>query len=185
MHDGEHPSAPYRCPLASDLFHLLPRWLPRRVEVNSVFPHPVFQHLERLVLRPRDLGCLSPMLCERLSRTTANRFVRPASSRFACETPIGARACVRIPSEQSDDDRSSCSSGKFAEITAGASGALRVQDLERGASSDFEGIVSNREPRFWILTPRSGAGRTCGRRPARQYRCRSEGRNWRQRRRHL
>ena len=52
-----------------------------------------------------------------------------------------ARACVRRPSEQSDDDRSSCSSGLFAEIIAGASGALRVQDLERGASSEFEGIV--------------------------------------------
>ena len=29
----------------------------------------------------------------------------------------------------------------FAEIIAGASGALRVQDLERGASSECEGIV--------------------------------------------
>ena len=29
----------------------------------------------------------------------------------------------------------------FDEIIAGASGALRVQDLERGASSDSEGIV--------------------------------------------
>ena len=43
--------------------------------------------------------------------------------------------------KQSDDDRSSCSSDMFDEIIAGASGALSVQDLERGASSDSEGIV--------------------------------------------
>ena len=79
---------------------------------------------QRTVLRDQ---CPPALLARRLSAMAARRE--------------SARACVRRPSEQSDDDRSSCSSGLFAEIIVGASGALRVQDLERGASSEFEGIV--------------------------------------------
>ena len=65
------------------------------------------------------------MLCERLSRTTANRFVRPASSRFACETPIGHGGAPRVrkgvgpnPAADEHDERSSPdSSEEISEFT--------------------------------------------------------------------
>ena len=46
-------------------------------------------------------------------------------------------------SEDSGDDRSSCSSGTFDEFAAGACGSLRAEDLERGESSesDAEGVA--------------------------------------------
>ena len=46
-----------------------------------------------------------------------------------------------ISSEDSGDDLSSCSPGMFDGTASGAGAAVRMQDLERGASSDSEGFV--------------------------------------------
>ena len=72
-------------------------------------------------------------------RSAGLRVARSASGSSA--SAAGTLRATPADFKQSDDDRSSCSSDMFDEIIAGASGALSVQDLERGASSDSEGIV--------------------------------------------
>ena len=142
VHDGEHPSAPYRWPLASDLFiscrggarSVLKSTVSSRIPSFNIWKDLFSARANWVVSLPCCASaCLEPQRTVLRDQCPPALLARRLSAMAALRE--SARACVRRPSEQSDDDRSSCSSGKFAEITAGASGALRVQDLERGLSA--------------------------------------------------